>query len=115
MAPSLCQGCPEGIFFPDEAQTVFRPGAPKLFGAFSLSDGLRAELEKKSPDVHQVVWHLERELGYMLCPDDVKLSDPLFMDALKERLLRMHREGRWLGDLDLGVTYWRVCETVEES
>ena len=114
-APLLCQGCPEGVFLPYKAQTVERQGAPELFGAFSLSAGLRAELAKAAPDVHQVIWHLERELGYMLCPDDVKLSDQLFMDALKERLLRMDRVGRWLGDLDLGVTYWRVCETVEES
>ena len=115
VAPSLCQGGPTSIHLPFMAQTVPRPEAPELYGHFALSDGLLAELEKDSPDVHQVMWHLERELGYMLCPDDVKLSDPLFMKALKGRLLRMHREGRWLGDLDLGVTYWRVCETVEES
>ena len=115
VAPSLCQGCPQGVFLPYKAQTVFRTGAPELYGPFELSDGLRTELEKASPDVRQVIWHLERELGYMLCPDDVKLSDPLFMKALKDRLLMMDRERRWLGDLDLGVTYWRVCETVEES
>ena len=114
-APSLCQGCPEGVFLPYKAQTVFRTGAPELYGPFELSDGLRTELEKASPDVGQVIWHLERELGYMLCPDDVKLSDPLFMKALKDRLLRMHREGRWLGDLDLGVTAWRIRETINES
>jgi len=115
VAPSLCQECPKRIYLPYMAQTVERQGAPELFGDFSLSDGFRAELEKETPDVHQVIWYLQRELGYMLCPDDVKLSDPLFMKALKDRLLRMDREGRWLGDLELGVTYWRVEEIVEES
>ena len=114
MAPSLCQGCPD-VYLPHLAQTVERQGAPELYGPFELSDGLRAELEKKTPDAHQVIWHLERELEYMLCPEGVKLSDPLFMDALKERLLRMDQLGRWLGDLEIGVTYWRVCETVEAS
>ena len=114
-APSLCQECPTRIYFPDEAQTVFPPGAPKLFAAWSLKDDFLAELQKKSPDPRAVIEFLKRDLDFLSRPTGVHLSDPLFMKALKDRLLRAHGVGRWLGDRFIGATAWRVCETVEES
>ena len=111
----MCQACPTGIFFPDEAQTVFPPGAPKLFAAWSLKDDFLAELQKKSPDPRAVIEFLRRDLDYLGRPTGIHLSDPLHMKALKERLLRAHGVGRYLGDRFIGATAWRVCETVEES
>jgi len=114
-APLLCQECPKDIYFPDDAQTVFRPGAPKLYAAWSLEVDFRAELQKDSPDARAVMRFMQRDLSYVKCPEGVYLSDQLFMDALKERLLRMDQLGRWLGDVDLGVTAWRIRETINES
>ena len=115
VAPSLCQGCPEGIHFPDEAQTVFPPGAPKLYAAWSLKADFLAELQKQSPDARAVMRFMQRDLSYVKCPEGVYLSDPLFMDALKDRLMKAHGVGRWLGDIFIGVTEWRIRETVEAS
>jgi len=114
-APSLCQGCPEGIYFPDEAQTVFPPGAPKLFAAWSLEEDFLAELQKESPDPRAVIEFLKRDLDFLSRPTGVHLSDPLFMKALKDRLLSSHRVKRWLGDRLIGTTAWRIRDTIEQS
>jgi len=114
-APLLCQECPTDIYFPDDVQTAFPAGAPKLFAAWSLKDDFLAELQKKSPDPHAVIRYLRRDLDYLGRPTGIHLSDPLCMTALKERLLRAHGVGRYLGDRFIGATAWRVCETVEES
>ena len=115
MVMLLCQECPKGIYFPDEAQTAFPAGAPKLFAAWSLKDDFLAELQKKSPDPRAVIEFLRRDLDFLSRPTGVHLSDPLFMKALKDRLLRAHGVGRWLGDRFIGATEWRIRDIIEQS